>query len=33
MACRYNRNAQRKRAARDQAFAAWEWASWARMTA
>jgi putative transposase len=33
MGCRYNRNAQRKREARSQASAAWDWASRARMAA
>nr|WP_244115025.1 hypothetical protein [Burkholderia cepacia] len=33
MGCRYHRNAQHKRKARDQAFAAWERASCARMAA
>jgi hypothetical protein len=32
MGCRYHRNARHKREARDQAFAAWEGASCARMT-
>ena len=33
MACRYHRNAEQKRAARTQAFAAWEWACSTRMAA
>jgi putative transposase len=33
MGCRYNRNAQRKREARSQASAAWDWTSCARMAA
>lgn len=33
MACRYHRNAERKRTVRTQAFAAWEWTCSARMAA